>query len=146
MFDDPRYQPSLWGFAPIPSDATLVGDPLGWPRGLDESANDSLALEPGNTAVADQTGLSPLQAALLRFVGFDSVSDPNQRFGDGSHEPGGSSQVDPTGGKLSTDNTPVPFLDVHGNPVLIGKDGPIMIPREVDPAFFVNRGLADRSK
>lgn len=146
-FNDPRYQPRQWGFAALPSDTILVGDPFGWPRDLDESANDSLTPEPGQTADPDTPGLSPPNAALLRFVGLDSVNGPALRLVDDLREPSGGVQRSPVGaGKLSTDNTPVPFLDVHGNPVLIGKDGPIMIPRGVDPAFFVNRGLADRSK
>src|SRR5689334_6899980 len=120
MFEDPRYQPSLWGFAAMPPDARLVGDPLAWRRSLGGSAHDSLTLEPGKTAVADEPGLSPLNAAHLRFVGLDGVSDPDPRPVAGSREPSGSAQARPTGGKLSSDNTPVPFLDVYGSPVLVG--------------------------
>src|SRR5882757_9577622 len=89
MFEDPRYQPSLWGFATVPSDARLVGDPLGWPRDLGESANDGLTLKPGGAAVGDTPGLSPLNAALLRFAGLDSVSEVDPRLVNGSREPGG---------------------------------------------------------
>jgi hypothetical protein len=44
---------------------------------------------------------------------------------------------------LSYDNTPVPFIDWRGDPVLDPKNGQMMIPKGVDPHFFVDQGHAD---
>jgi hypothetical protein len=44
---------------------------------------------------------------------------------------------------LSYDNTPVPFVDWRGEPVLDPTNSQMMIPQGVDPHFFVDQGHAD---
>jgi hypothetical protein len=144
-FNDPEYQPSRWN---LPGAALTIGqldDPFAPPQDFTTTADRSVGQRFAQAPVSSDTELSATEIAVMRLVGMGWPPDPAPRPGDGSLEPGSAFQGRPIGGKLSTDNTPIPFMDAYGNPVLKPNGEPMMIPRGVDPLFFVNRGLADAS-
>jgi hypothetical protein len=143
LFNDPRYQPGELDPEPDASSVTTLGYRLAWPPRLGPMTDGTSPISTAPARGLTGAGLGSTERALLRLVGFGAPQQQSPRLGWWSLEPGGAYQVFPPGGKLSTDNTPMLFQDVLGTP-LIGRDGlPMMIPRGVDPLFFVNRGLAD---
>jgi hypothetical protein len=146
---------SDWYLPPQPTDAN--GNPL--PSGGSMAAlMDSSALGASDLS-GHAMAWSPVPGAGAPVPADWSLYDPQTSFSDGLSASGSLGFADANGqnqgaspqpasapaARLPYDNTPVPFLDWRGDPI-IGPDGDaMMIPKGADPHFFVDQGLADRS-